>query len=832
MHRRVPSVIHQLLHLAALLIPGLAIAQTTRITGKVTDATTGEALPFVSVTFVDSRISTNTDFDGIYHFDTYYATDSLRATCMGYKPMTVKVKRDKEQKIDLVLQPSTAELAEVVITPTENSAFTILRHVIANKPANNRAKLAAYQYENYNKVEFDLNNITEDFKKKKLFKQFDFVFDYVDSSGAKPYLPIFMTETLSDVFYRQTPHTRREIIKGSRVSGIENESIVQFMGDMYQNVNIYENFMIIFGKNFVSPIADGGKGYYQYFLVDSNWVGHNWCYHLTFKPSHAQQLSFSGDMWVNDTTFAVRRINASIEPGANINFVQGFDVHQEYDMVKPEVYMLTKDQLVADLNIIKDAGEPNKHQVQGFFGRRTATFKDFVINEPKEDGFYAGASEVVVDKDPANDSEDFWLQHRHVELSKQEAAIYHMVDTMKTIPIFRTYIDLVNTVVTGYYKLGLVEVGPFFNFFSYNPVEGQRLRVGVRTSNKFSKNVEYETYLAYGFLDEELKYGFGGRTFITKDPRQLIGAYYKHDIEQLGQSPTSFKQDNIFSSTFRRTANTKLTMVNEYKLTYDRDWFQGFSNSVQFRYRTLYPRGSLTYQQYNDPAGEPTTISSITTFEVAVNTRFAWHEKFANGTFRRVSLRTRAPAFELHTAYGFPHVLNSDYEYTRVVLKISQRVPIGVLGNFRYAVEGGRIWGTLPYPLLILHPGNEIFYFDENSYNTMNYFEFISDRYASISLENHFDGFFFNRVPLFRKLKWREIIAFKAVIGELDPKHRQELIFLPNMNDLHAGPFAEAGVGVENILKIIRVDGVWRLTYRDLPNAALFALRLKLSIRF
>ncbi len=807
-------------------------AQTTRITGHVTDGSTGEALPFVNVGFVDSRVSTNTDFDGLFKFDTYYATDSLRATCMGYKPFTVKVKRDKEQIIDLVLQPATGDLAPVVVTYVENNAFPILRRVVANKPANNRAKLAAYQYESYNKVEFDLNNITNDFKNKKLFRDFKFIFDHVDSSGAKPYLPIFMTETLSDVYYRQQPHARREIIKGNRVSGIENESVTQFMGDMYQNVNIYENFLIIFGKNFVSPIADGGKGYYDYLLVDSNWVGHSWCYHITFVPSHKQELAFTGDMWINDTTYAVRRINASIAQGTNINFVQSFDVHQEYDMVRPEVYMLTKDQLVADLNIIKDSGVPDKNKVQGFFGRRTASYKDFVINSPKEGSFYDGAAEVVVQEDPRSDSENYWLEHRHTELSKKEADIYHMVDTMKTIPKFRTYVDLVNAVVTGYYKLGQVEVGPYFNLYSFNPVEGNRFRAGLRTSDKFSKRVEYEGFVAYGTEDEEFKYGFGGRGFITKEPRQLLGVYYKHDIEQLGQSINAFRQDNLFSSTFRRTPNVKLTLVEEYKITYEREWFPGLGNTLLLRYRNLFPRGDLEYKRYTEPFGEPLTVPSIRTAEIALNTRFAFHEKYVSGTFRRVTLRTRYPAIELHVAYGVPRLFGSDYEYERVVLRLSQRVPVGVLGNFRYATEVGRIWGTLPYPLLILHPGNETFYYDETGYNTMNFFEFLSDQYASVSFENHFDGYFFNRLPLFRKLKWREIIGFKALVGDLGSKHNNEIVLLPTMHKLYDGPYMEANAGVENILKILRVDGVWRLSYRGLPNAGLFALRMKLTLRF
>ncbi|MFN3875341.1 MAG: DUF5686 family protein, partial [Flavobacteriales bacterium] len=375
----------------ALAAAGALAAQSTRVTGTVTDALTGETLPSVNIVFRDSRVGTTTDLDGRYSIDTYYATDTLIFSFVGYVPHKAAVRRDKAQVIDVKLQPSATALEEVVVKPSgENPAFEILRRVIRSKPANNREKLAHYSYEAYNKVEFDLNNITQEFTERKLFKPFAFIFDYVDSSGAKPYLPIFMTESISEVHYRQKPRARKEYIRGTKVSGVENESISQFMGDMYQNVNIYDNFLIIFGRNFISPIADGGKGYYDYYLTDSAFVGPYWCYRLDFKPKRPQELAFAGTMWINDTTYAVRRIEAGIPEKANLNFVEGFEVRQEYDQVRPEVWMLVRDELLVDLNIIKDTGKPNKNKVQGLYGRRTATYRDFTINEPKSPDIYEG----------------------------------------------------------------------------------------------------------------------------------------------------------------------------------------------------------------------------------------------------------------------------------------------------------------------------------------------------------------------------------------------------------------------------------------------------------
>jgi hypothetical protein len=786
----------------------------------------------VNIAFIDSRIGTTSDFDGNYRLETYYATDSIRVSSVGYHSRSFAVKRDRQQVIDIALEASSVMLGEVVIKPQdENPAFTILRRVVMNKPANNRAKLSAYQFESYNKVEFDLNNITEEFTQKKIFKPFAFIFDNIDSSDTKPYLPIFMTETLSDVYYRQKPRARKEMIRGTKVSGIENESISQFMGDMYQNVNIYDNFLEIFGKNFVSPIADGGKGFYNYYLTDSAYIGKYWCYKLEFRPKRPQELAFKGEMWINDTTYAVRRIEAGIHEGANLNFVQGFEVRQEYEQVEDEVWMLVRDELVVDLNVRRNSEKPGKNTVQGLYGRRNASYRDFVINEPLDDEFYAGVEEVVLVLDPLSEGSDYWESNRHVPLSAKEHAIYHMVDTMKSIPRFRTYIDIIQTAVTGYYPMGNIEVGPYFTAYSFNPVEGNRFRMGARTSSQWSRNVELEGFLAYGTRDTEFKYGFGGKFFISRIPRLIGGAYFRRDIEQLGQSSGAFREDNILSSALRVLPNDKLTMVDEYRTYLEREWFMGFSNTIMLRHRTLSPRGSLDYIQVSD-AGEPLRIDRIATAEVILNTRFAYKEKYVSGDFTRVSLGTRYPVLEVHLAQGLKGVLQSDYAYTKAIARVQQRIAMGPLGWHRYTLTGGRVWGTLPYPLLLINAGNETFYLDEVAFNTMNFFEFINDRSATLFLEHHLEGLVFNRIPLFRKLKWREVLGFKAAVGDLDDKNRNEMELLPFMNDLTGGPFMEASFGIENILKVLRVDMIRRLTYLDSPTARPWAVRLMLNITF
>jgi hypothetical protein len=385
--------------------------------------------------------------------------------------------------------------------------------------------------------------------------------------------------------------------------------------------------------------------------------------------------------------------------------------------------------------------------------------------------------------------------------------------------------------VTGYCPLGPVELGPYFTTYSFNQVEGHRFRAGARTSSAFSRRLEYEGYAAYGTLDGVVKYGIGGKGFISKEPRLIAGFYYKHDLEQLGQSANAFREDNILSSAFRRTPNDKLTLVDEYRMYLDREWFMGFNTKVTFLHRSLFPRGSLSYVRLTDVM-EPQVINRITTSEVVFHTRFAYKEKFVSGDFARVSLGTRYPVVEVQVIQGVKGLLDGDYQYTKPGARVRQWIPMGPLGWFEYTVTGSMVFGTLPYPLLIIHSGNETFYYDDLAFNTMNFFEFISDRTASVFVEQHLEGLFLNRIPLFRRLKWREVVGAKIAFGSLDERHRREMEFLPYMFDLNGGPYAEASIGLENILKIFRMDLVRRLTYLNNPNVSNWALRLKLNITF
>ena len=786
---------------------------------------TGEPIPLANLYFKDSKISTSSDFDGNYVIETYYATDSLVVSALGYKIQAKKVELDKEQVINFELESGSVELTKAVVVgdkKAENPAHPIIRNILKNKKINNREKLEAYEYELYNKIEFDLNNLTDEFKSRKIFKPFDFVWDNVDTTDEKEYLPIFMTESLSDFYYRKNPKTEKEIIKATKVSGVKNNSVSQFLGDMYQSVNIYDNNVIVFGKSFVSPISNLGFTFYRYYLEDSTFIDDKWCYKIKFVPKLKQELTFDGEFWVNDTTYAIKKVEASINESANINFIYGLKVVQEFDEVEPEVWMITQDQLVVDFNVAENS--------MGFYGRKTTTYRNFVIGQERENGFYSGLSDVIVEED-ANDKDDsFWDMARHIELTDNEKEIYQMVDSIQNIPQFRTIADIITLFVSGHYVMGKFELGPYYTLYSYNPVEGNRFRLGGRTSNAFSTRTMIEAYGAYGLRDEQFKYGGGITQMISKNPRMVFYVGGKKDVEQLGQADGAFREDNVLSSVFRRNPATKLTAVEEGIVSLEREWFYGLSNKLIFTYRSLKPLGSLTYERL-DPEKNIQSVSGIQTSEVTLYTRFAYKEKFVDGEFERTSLGTKYPTIETTFSYGIPNIIDSDYEYQKFRFRIKDKIRFGPFGYVKATAEVGKIWGQLPFPLLELHQGNETFFYDESAFNTMNFFEFVSDEWVSASATYHLDGFFFNKIPLLRKLKWREVVTAKGVIGNFNEANLDELI-LPENTFTLSKPFVEGSIGIENIFKFLRVDALYRLSYLDNPNIVKFGIRAKLQIDF
>ncbi|MFN5325466.1 MAG: DUF5686 family protein [Bacteroidota bacterium] len=802
-----------------------AISQATKVSGRVMDALTNEPIPFANVAFKGTLIGAVTDINGNFSIESDKATDSLTASFVGYRPVTLRISKGKSQTANFLLKASEVELVEVVIKAGENPANILLRKVIENKDLNDRTKLDYYKYELYNKLEFDLTDIPPNFKEKKLIKPFSFIFDNVDSSvtNSKPFLPFFITESISEMHYRKNPKKTKEIIKASKISGLENESITQFLGDMYQNVDVYDNYMDIFGKSFVSPISNVGLLYYKYYLTDSAFIGDQWCYKLKFKPRRKQELTFSGECWIHDSTFAIKKIDMRVVDDANINFVEDLAVVKEYTRIANRQWMLTKEMMVVDFAARKDG--------MGFIGRRTASYRDFEINVSYDDSVFSGSEDIIVQENSSLKDEQFWVDSRHDSLSIREQKIYAMVDTIKSLPAFKTYVDVITLFFTGHYEIGKFEIGPYFNLFSFNDVEGARFRIGGRTGREFSNRWMLEGYTAYGVKDEDFKYSGGARYIIKKKPRMSIGSRYTNDVVQLGQSENAFQDDNIISSLFRRNPADKLTKQETYRFFFEQEFFSGFSYKLSLDHGSLFPLGSLDYSYYTDP--ERTLVSNtINMSEASLVLRFAYREKFVEGKRNRISLGSEYPITRIVLTSGMKGFLESDFSYQKIVAKVDDRIPMPPFGYTYYAIEAGKMWGAVPYPLLHVHQGNESYFYDYSSFNMMNYYEFVSDQYASIFIVHHFEGLLLNNIPLLRKLKWREVASLRAVYGGLSKANRDLLVNPNEIGSLSAKPYAEAGFGIENIFKLLRFDFLYRLSYLDNPDIAKFGIRGSLQITF
>jgi Family of unknown function (DUF5686)/CarboxypepD_reg-like domain len=812
-----------------LLTCGSLYAQETKIMGTVTDSVSGEIIPFVNIYFNGTTDGVMSDFDGNFSINSYTATDTLVASFVGYKKQKIAIKKGQFQEIHFTLQTSTMQLNEFVLVAGENPAEIILRKIIENKTANNPNQYNAYEYELYSKIEIDANNITEKFQERRAFKEFQFIFDYQDTSSlnGKTYLPIFLSEIVSDVYSSNDPKGNIEIIKASKVSGVEDESIMQLMSDNLLSVQVYDNYIPIFEKNFISPIADFSLSLYKYYLVDSAYIDSMWCKKIMFKPRHRQTLCFTGNFWVEENSYAIKEIEMRIADDANVNFVNDLLINKEYDLIDGKYWLLTKDYSYGDFNLIE-----NTKKTLGFFGRKTSSYRDFKINQAKEKQFYNKTVDVIVLDSAFKYSDEDWNKMRHNKLNKNEQTVYFIIDTLQEIPKFNTYIDIIEMIATGYYVWGNVELGKYASTISLNPVEGPRFRFGGRTSNKFSTKIMFDAYLAYGTKDETFKYGGGFIYMFNKNPRRAFHTSYKYDIEQLGLSQNALREDFFLTFLFRRQPADKLSIVREYKMVYEHEWFPGLMNTIQFNNREIFPVGENVFSFYNQSnPNQSLTKNSIVTSEISLKTRFAYKERIQMGEFERISLGAKYPIIELNYSYGIPQMLGGNYEYHRLQLSVRHWFHLWNLGRSKFIIEGGKIWGKLPYPLLKIHEGNESLIFDQCAFNMMNYYEFISDKYFSVYYTHHFEGLFFNRVPLFRKLKWREVVYGRGLVGSINEKNK-DFSILPDGTHTVNKPYFEAGAGIENIFKVFRVDAIWRLSYLEHENVSPFGVRFGMRFSF
>lgn len=830
----------------------LAVAQSTVVSGTVTDAKTHKPLSYVTVAFPGSTIGVNTDDNGHYTIKSVKSYSQIKISFVGYKDVILPVNPNTEQVINVHLVPQTKQLGEVTVKSAkktryrnkDNPAVELIRKVIANKEKNRPESYDYLEYREYAKLTMSFINVSEQLGDKKFFRKYKFVLDNKDSTTlpGKTLLPMYMDEKLAQVYYRKNPEKQKKVMLGEKSTNfgdyLDNEALGTYLNRMYNTVDIYQNNVFLMTNNFLSPIADAAPTFYKFFITDTVMVNNTKLVRLSFTPRSTADMLFEGAIYITlDGNYAVQKAELTINKNINLNWVRSMSVYQDFEQTATGRWILVKSDTRADF------GTRKKGQ-HGLFGERTVTYKNYVYNKPRPDTTYDGIA-VVTSDEVKHRSNEFWTENRLDTLTKAESKVYKNIDSLKNMPSYRRTMDIATLLLAGYKSFGPFEVGPANTFYSFNPVEGLRLRIGGRTTPELSKRYYFETYAAYGFKDEKWKY-FLSATYslnnksIYKFPQNYIRASYQKDTRIPGEALQFVQEDNFLLS-FKRGENDKYTYNDLYRLDYVHEFENHFSYSIGLKNWRQSPAGSLYFTQVNNDI--PHTVGSLTTSEASVELRYAPHEQFYQGKIYRVPIPTPYPVITLDYTQGFKGVLGSEYNYKNLNLMLDKRVYLSQAGYADVKLQGGNIFGQVPYPLLDIHRANQTYSYDIYSYNLMNFLEFASDHYAGVNIDQHFMGFFFNKIPLLDRLKLRETASFKMLYGgirdENNPSIHPSLYELPVRADgqpitygLGRTPYIEGSVGVENIFKLIRVDLVRRFTYLDHPDAPKWGIRTQVVLVF
>ncbi len=821
--------------LAAALLCGIdAAAQTTKVRGRVFDAATGEVMPLVSVAFTGTSVGITTDFEGNYSLETREKVTSLTVGYIAYQTQTLPLNPGAFNQIDVKLVAHENRIEAIVVKRGEDPAIGVLRNVSKNKKKNNPDHYPTYHCATYTKMELDMANVGSEFRNKRMQRNFGFVFEYMDTAAitGKAYLPMMITEATADYYYRRNPRLSREIIQASRISGIEEDfTFAQFTGQLHAKVNLYDDFINIFNVNFVSPLHDQGTLYYKYYLVDSLQQNGRKVYKIRFHPRGKSVPVFDGEVGIDSLSWGLVSASMRLAKNLNVNWIKDMAVETTQQLAGDTLWFPLQDKILADFAVqLKDSSK-----LATFMGQRQVDYRLVSIGEeipPEVDKLH---TDVVMERDVLNSDEAYWQQVRPYQLSEREQGIYNMVDSIRHVPLFNTFYDAMNTVVFGYLKTGpWLELGPYYKLYSFNGFEGNRFQIGARTTGDWNKKLRLTGFLAYGTKDRELKGGLEAEYMFNTMPTSKLHLYVRRDAFPLGVGQGAFTSGNILGSLFSRGSTNKMTLENSGGVSWEKEWVDGVSNKFGFAYRQMFANPVVDFIR---PDG--TKLERINSAEIRVGTRLSHNEMVMRGYFDKSSMPSVYPVLSVNLSGGMKGILDCDYDYLRAEASIQYNPDINPIGRSMIILSGGKIFGRIPYPLLKLHEGNSTYFYDLYAFSCMNYYEFASDVWASAIWEHHFNGFFLGRIPLMKKLKWREVITAKALWGDLSARNDGSLpgtqaeLFFPYGMSRVSTPYFEAGAGIENIFRIFRIDAFWRLTHREgRPPQDNFAVNFSFAITF
>jgi hypothetical protein len=806
----------------------------TKVSGVVVDKS-NHPVSFANIVFKNSNEGVVSNEDGIFYLESPKKYQTIVITSVGFSDREIELEKSIHYNLKIQLK-EVESLKEVLVyrgktSKKNNPALEILRKIWEKRRKNGLHLFAQYQMEKYEKIEFDLNSIDSAYMKSKLFKGMEFIFDQVDTSKVtgKTYLPIFINEALSDVYGDNKLKKVKEKTKANKTSGFNgNQQILSFVNDLYSDFDVYDNHLTFFDKSFTSPLSTTGIDVYNYILRDSSFVDNKWCYNIIFYPRRKNELTFKGDFWVSDTTFAIKNINMAAAKSANINWVKDIYIEQEFEVMNDSVFLLTKDYMMTDFALNK------KEKSKGVYGKRTTFYRDHKFNNEKPEKFYKDEVNYL-DKEIYHKSEEYWDENRFENLTKDEKGVYKMLDTLQTVKKFQKIYSLVEILDSGYINYGNLDFGPIYAVVGQNVVEGLRLRTGVRTYFGPNDPWRLQSYIAYGFKDDKFKYGLTGKWMVENKKRIIISAGNRRDIEQIGAALTSTNdvlgRNYASSGLLTFGSNEKLTNVNLSNIQVEIEPVKNLTFGTGVSYRTLIsatPAFSLDY--YTD-LSQTTIKSQVKQSEVNVQVEYTPNRKTIAYGVERDYADSPFTSFFVTYSQGFKGLLSSDFNYKKLQLYYKQPIIIGPLGRSNITVEMGKTFGYIPLGLMSIVPGNQSVFSISNTFNNLKFYEFLADQYVTFNWDHDFQGRFFARIPFMRKLNWRENIGFKSVYGTVSDENRTINASGLVYNAPEKG-YWEYSAGIGNIFKFFRVDFSWRGNYLEMPEANKFTVKVSLGFYF
>ena len=845
------------------LLLGCCISVSAQnIQGVVTDSLTNEPIPYLSVFYEGKGVGSITDNDGNYKVETRKGWNKLTFSAVGYVTKVVNIIPGVTKNLNVRMRPDDIMLDEVVVKPKRekysrknNPAVELMKKVIAHKKNNKLSENDYYQYNKYQKITMSLNDVTPEMLEKGMYKKMPFLKDQIElcEETNKFILPISVDETASQKIYRKHPKSEKTIIKGMSSTGVNElfatgDMLSTVLKDVFTDVNIYDNDIRLLQYPFISPISSSDAiSFYKFYIMDTTFVDKDKCFHLTFVPNNSQDFGFTGHLYVlADSSYTVKKCTMNLPKKSGVNFVDNMDIIQEFEQLPNGEWVLKTDDMIVEMTLMKI--------MQGFQIRRTTRYADYAFDELPQQLFKRKGAEIK-EADAMMRGDDFWNQYRPVPLTQTESSMDMLVKRLEQMPGFKYVIFVLKAFIENFVETGTkehpskVDIGPVNTMISNNYIDGLRLRMSAQTTANLNPHLFFKGYYAYGFKDHrskymgEVEYSFNKKEYLPREfPKNSITFSYQYDVMSPTDKFLKTDKDNVFVS-FKTSTVDQMSYVRNIALKYENETQFGLKTTVEVKHSTDEPTGGLAYITNDD---QKTLVPEIQTMEASLAFRYAPGETFVNTKQRRIPVSFDAPVFTLSHTAGFKGVLGGEYNYNLTEIGLYKRFWFSSWGKIDMFVKGGAQWNKVPFPLLIMPAANLSYILQRETFNLINNMEFLNDRYASLDVSWDLNGKIFNRIPLLKKLKWREAIGFKMLYGHLTDKNNpmkhpgdSELFLFPTRDGRPTSfvmdpktPYMECSVGIHNIFKILHIDYVRRLNYLDHPDANKWGVRFMVMMTF